>query len=80
MRTHNSGHGSLWRVEALRGNAADGKRYADATQRALVGSEIGFRSEMVCICCIICYATVIIVHTLTHTCYYTRSKRCRCVQ
>jgi hypothetical protein len=43
----NSGHGSLWRVEALRGNAADGKRYADATQRALVGSEIGFRSEMV---------------------------------
>jgi cellulose synthase/poly-beta-1,6-N-acetylglucosamine synthase-like glycosyltransferase len=41
-----SGHGSLWRVEALRGNDAEGKRYADPSNRALVGIDLGFRSEM----------------------------------
>eukprot|EP00612_Vaucheria_litorea_P005782 CAMPEP_0171461346 /NCGR_PEP_ID=MMETSP0945-20130129/5831_1 /TAXON_ID=109269 /ORGANISM="Vaucheria litorea, Strain CCMP2940" /LENGTH=671 /DNA_ID=CAMNT_0011987675 /DNA_START=409 /DNA_END=2424 /DNA_ORIENTATION=+ len=41
-----SGHGSLWRVEALKGIDAEGKRYANASERSQVGATIGFRSEM----------------------------------
>lgn len=42
-----SGHGSLWRVEALRGADVDGRRYADPTNYTKVGKHLGFRSQMV---------------------------------
>ncbi|CAN0113427.1 unnamed protein product, partial [Phaeothamnion confervicola] len=41
-----SGQGSLWRVEALRGAAADGTRYANPADRSAVGDKLGFRAQM----------------------------------
>lgn len=41
-----SGQGSLWRVAALKGVAADGKMYCKPTDRGQVGHNLGFRSEM----------------------------------
>jgi cellulose synthase/poly-beta-1,6-N-acetylglucosamine synthase-like glycosyltransferase len=41
-----SGHGSLWRIEALRGADVDGVRYSDPEDKALIGKSLGFRSEM----------------------------------
>jgi cellulose synthase/poly-beta-1,6-N-acetylglucosamine synthase-like glycosyltransferase len=41
-----SGHGSVWRVESLRGVDASGRRYANADARENIGTTIGFRSEM----------------------------------
>jgi cellulose synthase/poly-beta-1,6-N-acetylglucosamine synthase-like glycosyltransferase len=41
-----SGQGSLWRVAALKGVDADGKQYAEPSQRGLIGHRLGFRSEM----------------------------------
>jgi cellulose synthase/poly-beta-1,6-N-acetylglucosamine synthase-like glycosyltransferase len=41
-----SGHGSVWRLESLRGASADGKRYCDPSLREKIGEELGFRSEM----------------------------------
>ncbi|KAG5191792.1 cellulose synthase, family GT2 [Tribonema minus] len=41
-----SGHGSLWRVEALRGADVDGRRYADPTVVDNIGKTLGFRSQM----------------------------------
>ncbi|KAG5175559.1 cellulose synthase, family GT2 [Tribonema minus] len=41
-----SGHGSLWRVAALRGLDANGRCYADPSNLRLVGHKLGFRSEM----------------------------------
>jgi hypothetical protein len=54
-----SGHGSLWRVEALRGADVNGKRYADPKDRKLVGKKLGFRSEMVS-------TTSVMQHTTLH--------------
>ncbi len=41
-----SGQGSLWRVEALKGQRPDGKIVDDPTELSLVGKKLGFRSEM----------------------------------
>ncbi|CAB1103979.1 GT2 [Ectocarpus sp. CCAP 1310/34] len=41
-----SGQGSLWRVEALKGQRPDGKIVDDPTELDLVGKKLGFRSEM----------------------------------
>mmetsp|Transcript_1129 Transcript_1129/g.1733 ORF Transcript_1129/g.1733 Transcript_1129/m.1733 type:complete len:968 (+) Transcript_1129:131-3034(+) len=41
-----SGHGSLWRIEALKGYDVNGVKYADSEDKTLIGKSIGFRSEM----------------------------------
>eukprot|EP00752_Nemacystus_decipiens_P009511 g8502.t1 len=41
-----SGQGSLWRVEALKGQRPDGKIVDDPNELSLVGKKLGFRSEM----------------------------------
>lgn len=41
-----SGQGSLWRVEALKGQRPDGKIVDDPAELDLVGKKLGFRSEM----------------------------------
>lgn len=41
-----SGQGSLWRVEALKGQQPDGKVVEDPKDLSLVGKKLGFRSEM----------------------------------
>lgn len=41
-----SGQGSLWRVEALKGQRPDGVIVDDPKDLSLVGKRLGFRSEM----------------------------------
>lgn len=41
-----SGQGSLWRLEALKGQRPDGTCTEDPKNLALVGKKLGFRSEM----------------------------------
>lgn len=41
-----SGQGSLWRLEALKGQQPDGNVVDDPKDLSLVGKRLGFRSEM----------------------------------
>lgn len=41
-----SGQGSLWRIEALKGQQPDGTVVVDPKNLNLVGKKLGFRSEM----------------------------------
>ncbi len=41
-----AGHGSVWRIEALRGKNAQGESYCTPNDRAEVGNLLGFRAQL----------------------------------